>query len=178
MAEYNDYIMLKPSSPSKSASPAKKKAAAKKAPTKTVVTPGTKVSSATINKIKSMGMTAALKGANSASPEMREGIRRLYGATRYNKAVVSKAAPKPTDSRFSGMAAAKPKARTGGYTPGSAKSGKATYTTGSGVRNTAKKVAAPAKKKTGTTDPFAKFVMATGRALKEPFTSKPVKKTK
>ena len=178
MAEYDDYVMLKRSSSLKSATPTKKKAVAKKAPTKTVVTPGTKVSSATINKIKSMGMSAALKSASSANAETREGIRRLYGATRYNKAVASKAAPKPTDSRFSGMAAAKPKARTGGYTPGSAKSGKATYTTGSGVRNTAKKAVAPTKKKTETTDPFAKFVFATGRALKEPFTSKPVKKTK
>jgi hypothetical protein len=73
--------------------------------TKTVVTPGTKVSQATIDKIKSMGMSGALKSANSANPETREGIRRLYGARRYNKAIgTSKpAAPKPTDSRFSGV---------------------------------------------------------------------------
>jgi hypothetical protein len=76
---------------------------------KTIVTPGTKVSQATIDKIKSMGMTAALKSANSANPETREGIRRLYGATRYNKAVASKAAPKPTDSRFSGVKKPDPK---------------------------------------------------------------------
>ena len=76
---------------------------------KTIVTPGTKVSQATINKIKSMGMSAALKSASSANPETREGIRRLYGATRYNKAVASKAAPKPTDSRFSGVKKADPK---------------------------------------------------------------------
>jgi len=175
MAEYNDYQMIKRSSPSKNATPAKKKAAAKKAPTKTVVTPGTKVSSATINKIKSMGMTAALKSASSANPETREGIRRLYGATRYNKAV-SSAAPKPTDSRFSGVkkpdvkkptdsrftgaGAGKPKpSGTGGYTPGSAKSGKATYTTGSGVRNTAPKKAAPVQKtKDLKKNPLVKFV--------------------
>jgi hypothetical protein len=104
MAVYDDdYVMLKRSSSTKSTTPTKKKAAVKKAPTKTIVTPGTKVSQATINKIKSMGMTAALKSASSANPETREGIRRLYGATRYNKAVASKAAPKPTDSRFSGV---------------------------------------------------------------------------
>ena len=64
--------------------------AAKKSSTsksKTVATPGTKVSQSTIDKIKSMGMSAALKSAKSASPEMREGIRRLYGASRYNAAV-------------------------------------------------------------------------------------------
>ena len=54
-----------------------------------------------------------------------------------------KAAPKPTDSRFTGKLSgtgspAKPKSGAGSmaYTPGSAKSGKATYTTGSGVRYT------------------------------------------
>jgi hypothetical protein len=66
-------------------------AAAKKktATRKTVATPGTKVSQATIDKIKAMGMTKALKGAGSASPEMREGIKRLYGASRFNAAVSS-----------------------------------------------------------------------------------------
>ena len=54
----------------------------KTATRKTVVTPGTKVSQATINKIKAMGMTKALKGAAGASPEMREALKRLYGAKR------------------------------------------------------------------------------------------------
>ena len=62
----------------------KKKAATK---SKTVATPGTKVSQATIDKIKAMGMTKALKSAGSASPEMREGIKRMYGASRFNAAV-------------------------------------------------------------------------------------------
>ena len=179
MAEYDDYIKIKGQSPSKSASPVKKKAAAKKAPTKTIVTPGTKVSSATINKIKSMGMSAALKSANSANAETREGIRRLYGATRYNKAV-SSAAPKPTDSRFSGVKKADVKKPTDSRFTGVKKAApKPMDSRFSGTKPaTAKKAAAPAKKKTETTDPFAKFVFATGRALKEPFTSKPVKKTK
>ena len=157
----------------------KAKAAVKKAPTKTVVTPGTKVSQGTIDKIKSMGMSAALKGANSANPETREGIRRLYGATRYNKAVgTSKpAAPKPTDSRFSGakkadvkkptdsrfmgMGAGKPKSSGSmSYTTGSAKNNKATYTTGSGVSSKASTPkATPAQKtKSLKKNPLVKFV--------------------
>jgi hypothetical protein len=65
------------------------------------------------------------------------------------KAVAKKAAaPKPKDSRFSGLGAGKPKpSGTGGYTPGSAKSSKSTYTTGSGVRYAASaKKATPAQK--------------------------------
>ena len=49
---------------------------------KTVATPGTKVSQATIDKIKAMGMKKALAGAANASPEMREGLKRMYGAKR------------------------------------------------------------------------------------------------
>ena len=68
----------------------------KKKTTKTVVTPGTKVSQATIDKIKSMGMSAALKSASSNnSPEYREGLRRLYGASRVEKATAS---TKPSSS--------------------------------------------------------------------------------
>ena len=62
---------------------------AKKSTSKTVVTPGTKVSQATIDKIKSMGMSAALKSASGASAEMKEGIRRLYGAKRFEAATKS-----------------------------------------------------------------------------------------
>lgn len=81
------------------------------------------------------------------------------------KAVAKKAAaPKPTDSRFSGLGASKPKAasRAGsmGYTPGSAKSTKATYTTGSGVRyaSPAKKAAPAQKTKDLKKNPLVKFV--------------------
>ena len=58
----------------------------KKTPSKTIVTPGTKVSQATIDKIKSMGMTKALAGAANASPEMREALKRMYGAKRVGAA--------------------------------------------------------------------------------------------
>ena len=152
MAEYDDYIKIKGQSPSKSATPTMKKAAVKKTPTKTVVTPGTKVSQGTIDKIKSMGMSAALKGASSANPEMREGIRRLYGATRYNKAV-SSAAPKPTDSRFSGVKKADPKKPTDSRFTGTKKAApKPTDSRFSGTKPatakpaTTKKATAPAPK--------------------------------
>ena len=41
-----------------------------------------KVSQATIDKIKKMGMTAALKKAPNANPEMKEALTRMYGARR------------------------------------------------------------------------------------------------
>ena len=53
--------------------------------------------------------------------------------------------------------------------------------TGGYPRPTAKKTSTSAKsvkKKSGTTDPLAKFVFGAGRALKEPFTSKPMNKGK
>jgi hypothetical protein len=61
-----------------------------------------KVSQATIDKIKKMGMTAALKSAPKANAEMTEGLRRMYGQRRLD-AAKPKVAPKPTDSRFSGV---------------------------------------------------------------------------
>jgi hypothetical protein len=57
---------------------------------KTVVTPGTKVSQATIDKIKAMGMKKALAGAGSASAEMREGLKRMYGSKRVGAAAPAK----------------------------------------------------------------------------------------
>ncbi len=85
---------------------------------KTVVTPGTKVSQATIDKVKAMGMTKALKGAAGASPEMREALKRLYGAKRVAAAGgSSKPAAKSADAARS--AAMKPKATGGGKYVGS-----------------------------------------------------------
>lgn len=66
--------------------------------TKTIVTPGTRVSQATIDKIKAMGMTKALKGAANASPEMREGLKRLYGAKRVSAAAPSKPVARSADA--------------------------------------------------------------------------------
>lgn len=46
----------------------------------------TKVSQATIDKIKKMGMTAALKSAPKANAEMTEALRRMYGQKRLDAA--------------------------------------------------------------------------------------------
>lgn len=176
----------------------KKKAATRK----TVVTPGTKVSQATIDKIKAMGMTKALKGAAGASPEMREALKRLYGAKRVAAAGgSSKPAAKSADAARA--AAMKPKATGGGKYVGSrfvpntpapkkpsasgvvyksADAARAAATKTSSTRMGANTVMAAKptvkpKKKSGTTDPFARFVFGVGRAAAEPFTSKN-KKTK
>ena len=75
--------------------------------------------------------------------------------TAKKKVEPKKAAPKPTDSRFTGKSSgmgspAKPKGGAGSmaYTPGSAKNNKSTYTTGSGVSSKASttKKTAPAQK--------------------------------
>ena len=187
---------------------AKKKAAARK----TIVTPGTKVSQATIDKIKAMGMTKALKGAANASPEMREGLKRLYGAKRVSAA----GGPAAKSADAARAAAMKPKTTGGGKYVGSrfvantpAKSSGATYKSADAARAaaTAKKptVRIPAKsgfggtnmpntpstranskavtmpntpstranskviplaKKSGTTDPFAKFVFGAAKAIR------------
>lgn len=45
-----------------------------------------RVSQATIDKIKKMGMTKALAGAKGANPEMKEALTRMYGAKRVSAA--------------------------------------------------------------------------------------------
>lgn len=144
--------------------------------TKTVATPGTKVSQATVDKIKAMGMKKALAGAGTASAEMREGLKRMYGAKRV-RGSISKASVK--------MPGKGPAARATSTTSKSADAARASAmskpkssSTGGYPRPTAKKTSTSAKsvkKKSGTTDPFAKFVFGAGRALKEPFTTKKTK---
>ena len=80
---------------------------------KTVATPGTKVSQATIDKVKAMGMTKALKGAANASPEMREALKRLYGAKRVAAAGGSSARYSSPDAARAG--ATKPASSGGKY---------------------------------------------------------------
>jgi hypothetical protein len=110
-----------------------------------------RVSQATIDKIKTMGMTKALAGTKSANPEMKEALTRMYGARRVS-AAAAKMAPKPVPRGAKvDMGKVAPKM------PG---------------KGPAVKVAAAAKKKT-TTDPFAKFVFGVGKAAAEPFKSKP-----
>lgn len=67
-----------------------------------------KVSQATIDKIKKMGMTKALAGAKGASPEMKEALTRMYGAKRVSAAGGSTAAKyKSADSARSAAAPAR-----------------------------------------------------------------------
>lgn len=63
-----------------------------------------KVSQATIDKIKKQGMTKALAGASSANAEMREGLRRMYGQARLDKAMGSST---PTAPRYTSPEAAR-----------------------------------------------------------------------
>lgn len=111
-----------------------------------------KVSQATIDKIKAMGMTAALKKAPNASPEMKEALTRMYGARR-----VAAAGGKSTSVAKSPDAARS-----------SASKSKPVYKSADAAR-----AAMPGKgpaasmgtKKSGTTDPFAKAVFGVGRAI-------------
>ena len=115
-----------------------------------------KVSQATIDKIKAMGMTKALKGASGANPEMKEALTRMYGARRVSAAggMKSKPAAKSPDQARGAMSApSKPV-----Y-----KSADAARSAMPGMGPMAK-AATPAKK-SGTTDPFAKAVFAAGRAI-------------
>jgi hypothetical protein len=121
------------------------------------------VSQATIDKIKSQGMTAALKtaAAGGVSASYMEGVKRMYGAARVAKA---------TSANIN--AASKPKAYGANnapkYRPASAAATKAA------TKPTSNKPAAKPKK-SGTSDPFAKFVFGVGKAAAEPFKSKPKK---
>jgi hypothetical protein len=104
-----------------------------------------KVSQATIDKIKKMGMTKALKGASNANPEMKEALKRMYGARR----VAAATKPMQTTARVAERNTpmkAKPSVR-------------------EAERKTPVKKAAAMPKKSGTTDPFAKAVFGIGRAI-------------
>ena len=77
-----------------------------------------KVKQDMIDFIKAQGMTKALKRAGQlqakgtkGEAEFLEGVRRMYGANRLSAATAKAkpAAPKPTDSRFSGVKKAAPK---------------------------------------------------------------------
>ena len=159
----------------------------KTATRKTVATPGTKVSQATIDKIKAMGMTKALKGAANASPEMREALKRMYGAKRVAAAGGATSKPassgggKYVGSRFvpNTSAANKPSASGSVYKSADAARAAASKTSkpSMGANTVMAKPTVKPVKKSGTTDPFARFVFGVGKAAKEPFTSKN-KKTK
>ena len=125
-----------------------------------------KVSQATIDKIKKIGMTKALAGAKSANPEMKEALTRMYGARRVSAASTPvKSAPR---GAVVDMGGAKKKAasRTRVGTPfGQAGSAKPKVP----GKGPAARMGEAAKKKSTTTDPFAKAVIggigALGRTL-------------
>ena len=119
------------------------------------------VTQSTINSIKKMGMTKALelagknnKTSGGMAREFQEGVRRMYGADRLAAAKTKygkPAAAKP--STASRPPVAKPKASTASRPPVAAKA-------------TTKPAAAMAAKKSGTTDPLAKFVFGAAKAIR------------
>lgn len=126
----------------------------------------TPVSQATIDSIKKAGMAASLKkAATSKDASYVQGVKRMYGAERLAAAKKKAVVKSPSaDAARGSMKPSKPVAK-------SADAARAAATKAS------TKSSKPMAKKSGTTDPFAKFVFAVGRAAKEPFTSK-TKKTK
>lgn len=122
----------------------------------------TPVSQATIDSIKKAGMAASLKkAATSKDASFVQGVKRMYGAERL--AAAKKAAVVKSGSADAARSSA-------------SKSSGAKYKSADAARSsmnkTSSKSSKPMAKKSGTTDPFAKFVFDIPRALKEPFTSK------
>ena len=150
-----------------------------------------KVSQKTIDEVKKMGMAKALKEINNRanqgqgtgaagktmreegmklakSSEFAEAVRRLYGDRRSAAArtVVAKTTMRgPSAAKTAPKAASKSPSTS--YSPAPRKAS----TSYSPVKKTAAKKTV-AKKKSGTTDPFARFVMDIPRALAEPFKKK------
>lgn len=125
----------------------------------------TPVSKSTINSIKKAGMTASLKkAATSKDASFVQGVKRMYGAERLAAAKKAAIVKSPSaDAARNSVKSSRPVAKSADAARAAATKTKAS--------------SKPMAKKSGTTDPFAKFVFAVGRAAKEPFTSKN-KKTK
>ena len=143
-----------------------------------------KVKQDMIDFIKNQGMAAALKRAGQlkakggkGEAEFLEGVKRMYGASRLEAATAkasagaAKAAPSTRRKYGTPNNTSKPKMVDAKGPNAVGKKAEPSTRRKYGTPNTTSKTAAA--KKTGTTDPFAKFVFAQGRALKEPFTSKP-----
>jgi hypothetical protein len=124
-----------------------------------------KVSQATIDKIKKMGMTKALAGTKSANPEMREALTRMYGARR----VAAASAPAVSTRRKYGTPNVTSKPQMVDAKGPNAVGKKAEPSTRRkyGTPNTTSKTVAA--KKSTTTDPVAKAIFgglgALGRTL-------------
>jgi len=113
-----------------------------------------KVSQATIDKIKKMGMTAALKSAPKANAEMTEGLRRMYGEKRLAAATkTSVPAQKSTPEKGTGFKRVSPYPYSGVKVKGSGRPAGAPGAISGASRNTApsaisgKKVSTTASKK-------------------------------
>ena len=133
-------------------------AAKKKTASKTMATPGTKVSQATIDKIKKMGMSAALKGASGASAEMQEGLRRMYGAKRVDAATKSKSsvpAQKSTPEKGTGFKRVSPYPYSGVKVKGSGRPAGAPGAVSGSSRNSAPAAISGKKVSTTTTSKAA-----------------------
>jgi hypothetical protein len=105
-----------------------------------------KVSQATIDNIKKMGMDKALKSASKASPEMKEALIRMYGAKRVQAAGgTTTSAPKTTSADMARGAATKTTKPAAKPAAKSADSARKAATKATPVKAT------PAAKKTSTT---------------------------
>ena len=145
-------------------SSSKKKNGSTKGTSKTLSGPAmyTKVSQATIDKIKSMGMTKALKSAPTANAEMAQGLRRMYGADRVKAAM---AANKPSRAVMA-RPGSTPKSNAPGAISGKSKSTTSrtnsvkTAATGAGVRGGGKYMGSktPTLPKVSTPKPKSKAV--------------------
>lgn len=107
-----------------------------------------KVSQSTIDQIKKMGMDKALKSAANASPEMKEGLRRMYGEKRLAAAGGSTKAA--TKSTAPGAISGKMKSSSTSNKP---KSSAPSAISGKKVSTTSKK-STSAKKENTTSNPF------------------------
>jgi hypothetical protein len=120
----------------------------------------TPVSQATIDSIKKAGMAASLKkAATSKDASFVQGVRRMYGAERLATAKKSAMSAKPVAksadaARAAAMKPSKPVAKSAD----AARMGASTVM--------AKPAAKPAAKKSGTTDPFARFVFGAAKAVR------------
>ena len=112
-----------------------------------------KVSQATIDKIKAMGMTKALKGASGANPEMKEALTRMYGARRVSAAGGSSkpAAKSPDQARGAVKATSKPVYKSAD----AARTSVSSSSDATAMARAKQKDMIAKSKKSGTTDPVA-----------------------
>jgi len=117
-----------------------------------------KVSQSTIDQIKKMGMDKALKSAANASPEMKEGLRRMYGEKRLAAAGGAKPMKQPRQENVKTIAkGGTPGAISGkmktSATSSKPKSSAPSAISGKKVSTTSSKKSAPKKENT-TSNPF------------------------